>query len=79
MASLANLSREERIGLGVAAAAHVALVAALVWQVRGAPHKLPEPERIEVSLADDVSLTSTAPEPSQETQAAVAPRVRSHG
>jgi hypothetical protein len=38
MASLANLSREERIGLIIAALAHVALVAALVWQVRDERH-----------------------------------------
>jgi hypothetical protein len=73
MASLAHLSREERLGLGIAAAAHVALVAALVWQVNDEPTKLPVPERIEVSLADEVSLTSSAPEPAPAAQAAVAP------
>jgi periplasmic protein TonB len=73
MASFAHLSREERIGLGIAAAAHVALVAALVWQVRDDPTALPIPERMSVSLADEVSLESTAPDPSAEAQAAVAP------
>jgi periplasmic protein TonB len=73
MASLANLSREERIGLGIAAVAHVALVAALVWQVRDDPTALPIPERMSVSLADEVSLESTAPDPAAEAQAAVAP------
>ena len=73
MASLAHLSREERIGLGIAAAAHVALVAALVLQVRDEPTALPIPERMDVSLADEVSLTSTAPDPSAEPQAAAAP------
>jgi hypothetical protein len=73
MASLANLNREERIGLGIAAVAHVALVAALVWQVRDEPEALPIPERMTVSLADEVSLESTAPNPSEEAQAAVAP------
>jgi protein TonB len=73
MASFASLSREERLGLGIAAAAHVALVAALVWQVRDEPTALPIPERIEVSLADEVSLESTAPDPSAEPQAAIAP------
>jgi protein TonB len=73
MASFASLSREERLGLGVAAVAHVALVAALVWQVRDEPTRLPIPERIEVSLADEVSLESTAPDPSAEPQAAAAP------
>jgi len=73
MASLAHLSREERLGLGIAAAAHVALVAALVWQVRDDPTPLPIPERMTVSLADEVSLESTAPDPSAEPQAALAP------
>lgn len=73
MVSFAHLSREERIGLGIAAAAHVALVAALVWQVGGEPTRLPIPERMDVSLASDVSLESTAPDPAAEAQAAVAP------
>jgi outer membrane biosynthesis protein TonB len=73
MASFAHLSREERIGLGIAAAAHVALVAALVWQVRDEPTALPVPERMSVSLADEVSLESTAPDPSAEPQASIAP------
>lgn len=73
MVSFAHLSREERIGLGVAAAAHVALVAALVLQVGDNPTPLPIPERMDVSLASEVSLESTAPDPTAEAQAAVAP------
>jgi len=73
MASFAHLSREERIGLGIAAVAHVVLVAALVLQVRDKPTPLPIPERMTVSLADEVSLESTAPDPVAEPQAAVAP------
>jgi hypothetical protein len=73
MASLAHLNREERLGLIVAAVAHVALVGALVWQVRDEPEALPIPERMTVSLADEVSLESTAPNPVDESQAAVAP------
>jgi len=73
VASFANLSREERIGLGIAALAHVALVAALVLQVQDEPTALPIPERMTVSLADEVSLEATAPDPSPESQAAVAP------
>ena len=34
MATFAHLSREERIGLGIAAAAHVALVAAIPRPIR---------------------------------------------
>ncbi len=74
MASFASLSREERLGLGVAAVAHVALVAALVWGVRDAPTLLPIPERMTVSLADEVSLQSTSPNPA-EASAAVAPEL----
>jgi protein TonB len=73
MAAFAHLSREERIGLGIAAAAHVALVGALVWQVRDQPTALPIPERMSVSLADEVSLESTAPDPSANPQASIAP------
>jgi outer membrane biosynthesis protein TonB len=74
MASFASLSREERLGLGIAAVAHVALVGALVWQVRDKPTLLPVPERMTVSLADEVSLESTAPNPA-EASAAVAPEI----
>jgi outer membrane biosynthesis protein TonB len=73
MAAFANLSAEERIGLGLAAAAHVALVAGLMWQVRDNPTKLPVPERIEVSLAEEVSLQSAAPNPAAAAPASVAP------
>lgn len=71
--SLAHLTREERIGVVIAALAHVALVAGLMWQVRDKPTPLPIPERMTVSLADEVSLTSTSPDPSAEQQAASDP------
>jgi len=74
MASFASLSREERLGLGIAAVAHVALVGALWWEVRDTRTLLPVPERMTVSLADEVSLESTAPDPS-EASAAVAPEL----
>lgn len=75
MASFASLSREERLGLSVAAVAHVALVAALVWQVRDDPTPLPIPERMTVSLADEVSLESASPDPTAEPQPAAAAEV----
>jgi len=75
MGSIAHLSREERVGLGVAAAAHVALVLALLWQVSDEPKSMPIPERMTVSLATDVSLRSTAPDPVPEAAAAVAPQL----
>ena len=45
MAAFANLSREERVGLGIAAVAHVALIAALWLNVQDTPTALPIPER----------------------------------
>lgn len=66
------LRSEERLGLGIAVAAHVALIVALVITAARKPEIFPLPERMVVSLADDVSLTSTAPEPAQEAQAAIA-------
>lgn len=74
MAAYAHLSREERIGLGIAAAAHVALVAVLVFYDKS-PANIPPPERMEVSLADEISLKSTAPDPAAQPQAAVAPEL----
>lgn len=73
MASLAHLRREERIGLGVAAAAHVALLLALMFDAWDDRQALPMPERMEVSLVSEVSLESTAPDPTAAPQAAVAP------
>jgi outer membrane biosynthesis protein TonB len=73
MSSIANLSREERFGLGAAALLHVALVAALMINVRDDPANLSPPERMEVSLASEVSLQATAPEPSAVPQASIAP------
>lgn len=74
MAGFAHLSREERIGLGIAAAAHVAIVAVLVFYDKSPP-SIPPPERMEVSLADEISLTSTAPDPAAQPQAVVAPEL----
>lgn len=72
MEALANLTREEQVGLGVAIAAHVALVMALMLQP-ATREAIPTPERMSVSLADEVSLESTAPDPSAQPAAAVAP------
>lgn len=72
MGPLAHLRSEERIGLAVAVALHAALLAALVLQPPTArPVKMPE--RMVVSLSSDVGLTSTAPRPAEQTQAAIAP------
>lgn len=73
MAAFAHLRREERLGLGIAVALHVALVGALLVGSWRSPPKIPPAERMTVSLSDNVSLTSTAPKPSDASQAAVAP------
>ncbi len=70
--ALASLRTDERIGLGVAVLLHAALVAVLVIQP-GKDEVPPLPERMTVSLASDVSLASTAPEPVAESRAAIAP------
>lgn len=75
MAFLADLSREERIGLGTAVVAHAALAAALAIHATREPPDYTPPERIDVSLATEVSLQSTAPDPSAEPAAATAPEV----
>jgi len=73
MAGIAHLKGEERLGLGIAVAAHVALFAALLWHASREPAIVPPAERMSVSLAEEVSLESTAPDPSDAAQAAVAP------
>ena len=71
MASV-TLSREERVGLGIAVALHVALVAVLLFQPQAAdPPEIPE--RMTVSFAEDVGPVAEAPDPVAESRAAIAP------
>jgi len=72
MADISTISREEKIGLLVASTAHVALAVALLIQA-GLERDYTPPQRITVSLASDVRLQSTAPDPSDEPAAALAP------
>lgn len=58
------LRSEERIGLGVALFAHVALFAWLALARPAAPP--PPPERMTVTLSDEVGLTATSPNPAPE-------------
>ncbi len=68
----AQFSSEERIGLLVALALHVGVVAVMLLQpVRD--DAMPIPERMTVSLASEVSLESTAPDPVADSRAAIAP------
>ena len=71
--NFAHLEREERIGLGAAVVSHVALAALLAWQAMSEVKTIPVPERMSVSLADEVALESTSPDPSAQPQAAQAP------
>ncbi|AWW75655.1 energy transducer TonB [Erythrobacter sp. KY5] len=64
---------EDRIGLIAAIVLHGALVALLAAQVLFAPEPFTPPQRVAVSLATEVSLESTAPNPVPESRAAIAP------
>lgn len=66
------LRREEGLGLGIAIAAHAALVAVLLLRPQAAPVVQP-PERIEVTISEDVSLTSTAPQLTSAAAPSIAP------
>ena len=64
----------DAIALIVAAALHAALVAVLLLQ--GATREpMPVPERITVNFAEEVGMTSTAPDPVRESRASVAPEL----
>ncbi len=67
-----TLRREERTGLLVACGLHVLLVAVLVFQPADR-EAIAEPKRMTVSLAEDVGMAATAPEPVAESRASTAP------
>lgn len=69
----AAFRREDRVGLIAAMVLHVALVAAFALQFAFAPEPRAVPERMTVSLASNVSMESTAPDPVPESRAAIAP------
>jgi outer membrane biosynthesis protein TonB len=73
MAAVA-LRSEERIGLVVAVAAHVGLVALLLWRPHAAPVVTP-PARIEVTISDQVGLKATSPEPNAQAAPDIAPEI----
>ncbi|VVT10032.1 energy transducer TonB [Erythrobacter sp. EC-HK427] len=75
MSNPASLSGEEGLGIGVAVVAHGALAALLVWHAMQEVEPIKPPERIDVSLATEISLESTAPDPSAEPAASFAPVV----
>jgi len=67
-----RLSREERIGLGVAIVLHLALIAWLTLDRLGKDIQAP-PERMTVSFADEVAAQATSPEPLAQAAPDVAP------
>lgn len=73
MASRA-IPREEVAGLALAVALHAGLLALLVLKPASAPQVAP-PERISVTLSEDVALTSTSPEPQAEAAPPAAPKI----
>ena len=64
---------EDRIGLLAAVVLHAALLAAIAVQAFFTPGLPATPPRMTVSLATEVSLESTAPDPVPESRAAIAP------
>lgn len=74
MASAATLHPEERVSLAIAVMLHVLLIAALLLQP-DRQNVVPIPERMTVSLAEDVGLKATAPTVSSEQRAATAPTI----
>jgi len=67
-----GLRPEERAGLLLALAAHAGLVAWLALKPP-APAPLPPPERMTVTLSDQIAARSTSPDPSAQAAPAVAP------
>lgn len=67
-----GLTREEGIGLGVAIAAHVVLIAALTLSPPGRTVQ-PVPQRMTVSFAPTVSDQSTSPKPDAQPAPDLAP------
>ena len=65
---------EELAGLAIALAAHAGLLALLVLHPGQRP-MVPPPERVTVTLSEDVGLTSTSPEPQAEAAAPTAPEI----
>lgn len=64
---------EDRIGIAGAVVLHALVVAALALQFAFTTPRILTPERMTVSLATEVSLESTAPDPVPESRAAIAP------
>ncbi|MEM7781216.1 MAG: energy transducer TonB [Pseudomonadota bacterium] len=65
--------QEDKVGLLVAVVLHVLLAGVLALQMLFVPEPFNPPERVNVSLASEISLEATAPSPAEESRAAIAP------
>lgn len=70
----AAIRKEELTGLALALVAHAALVALLALNPPR-PALMPLPERMTVTISDEVGLTSTSPQPSANAAPATAPEL----
>jgi outer membrane biosynthesis protein TonB len=70
----ATLRKEEGYGLALAIAAHIALVAFLLWRPPG-PALIPPPERMTVTISDDIAPTSTSTDPRAQAAPDFAPQM----
>ena len=68
-----GIRAEERTGLIVAVVLHVALLAILIVQGLFPAPAIDPPQRMTVSLAEDVGMEATAPDPVMESRASTAP------
>ncbi len=69
----AGMRKEDKVGLGAAIVLHALLAVILMVQFAYSVPRSVAPPRMTVSLATEVSLESTAPEPVPESRAAIAP------
>lgn len=69
------MDRAEQIGLGVAAAGHVALFALLSATFLVPKHEMPLPPTMDVSLVDQVALEAAAPAATEAPAASRAPEI----
>lgn len=68
-----GIRAEEKTGLIVAVVLHLAVLAIMLVQAMLPAPVIPKTERMTVSLAEDVGLEATAPDPVPESRAAIAP------
>ncbi|MBT0670888.1 TonB C-terminal domain-containing protein [Novosphingobium profundi] len=72
--ALFGLRKDEKLGLVVALVLHAGLLAVLI--LRPAEHEIvPKPQRIEVSISDEVADTSMSPDPNSQAAPDFAPTI----